>query len=281
MLAIIGGTGIYSLDQIKAKEVIHVDTPFGLPSSAIKMGRWGKHEVLFLSRHGSGHQLLPHEINYRANIFALKQAGATQLISLSAVGSLSRDINPGHLAIADQYFDWTRGRRHSTFFGDGIAAHVSTAQPVSLALTQWIASGARQCGVPVHTGVTYAGVEGPRLGTRAESLFLRQAGCHIVGMTNVPEAFLAREAQICYVSIGIVTDYDCWMEDPAMHVQATEIFSLYRTSLEKTLALLDHLMASDLPAEEKEIREALSHALLTADDEISPVQHAWLAELRK
>lgn len=281
MLAIIGGTGVYSLEEIEEKETLHVDTPFGSPSSPIKIGRWGKHEVLFLSRHGNRHQLLPHEINYRANIFALKRLGATQLISLSAVGSLSSDIEPGHLAIADQYFDWTRGRRHSTFFGDAIAAHVSTAQPASLGLIEWIEVGAKQCGVPVHARVTYAGIEGPRLGTRAESLFLRQAGCHIVGMTNVPEAFLAREAQICYASIGIVTDYDCWMEDPALHVQATEIFSLYRASIGKTLEFLNRLMDSDLPPEEKEIRTALSYALLTSEDAISPAQHAWLAELRK
>lgn len=281
MLAIIGGTGIYSLDQITEKETITVNTPFGAPSSPIKIGNWGKQEILFLSRHGKGHQLLPHEINYRANIFALKKLGATQLISLSAVGSLNRQIEPGHLAIAEQYFDWTRGKRQTTFFGNGIAAHISTAKPASLNLTEWIAAGAKQSGVTLHTKVTYAGVEGPRLGTRAESLFLQQAGCHIVGMTNVPEAFLAREAQICYASIGIVTDYDCWMEDESQHVQATEIFSLYKISIGKVINILNNLMNLDLPAEESEIRHALSYALLTPGEQIEPTQLSWLAELRK
>ncbi len=281
MLAIIGGTGIYSLEQIIEKETITVNTPFGTPSGAVKIGRWGQHEVLFLARHGSAHQLLPHEINYRANIYALKKLGATQLISLSAVGSLCQEIEPGHLAIADQYFDWTHGKRQATFFGNGIAAHISTAMPVSSNLVEWLKKGAMQSSIPVHTGITYAGVEGPRLGTRAESNFLRQAGCNILGMTNVPEAFLAREAQICYASIGIVTDYDCWMEDESQHVRATEIFTLYRNSISKTLNMLNDLMNTALPSEEDEIRNALNFALLTSEENINSAQRVWLAELRK
>ncbi len=281
MLAIIGGSGLYTLEGIQERDSVTVDTPFGSPSSPIKRGRWGKHDILFLSRHGVGHQFLPHEINYRANIFALKSLGATQVLSVSAVGSLAEEIEPGHLAVAGQYFDWTRGKRASTFFGQGVAAHVSTARPASSNMIAWAKAAAEHCGIPLHGHVTYAGVEGPRLGTRAESLFLQQAGCHIVGMTNVPEAFLAREAQICYASIGIVTDYDCWKEAPEAHVQAADIFSLYRQSLDKTLALLEQLVNSDLPQEEEEIRSALSHAIVTPESEIGPAQLAWLAELRK
>ena len=142
-------------------------------------------------------------MNYRANIFALKSAGATQLLGISAVGSLALRIAPGDLAMPSQYFDWTKGGRERTFFGNGVAAHVSTATPVSKNMVDWVAAQAALLGIPLHRDVTYACVEGPRLGTRAESLFLQRAGCDVVGMTNVPEVFLAREAQICYATIGI------------------------------------------------------------------------------
>lgn len=281
MLAIIGGTALSALDGLDVKQVCRPATPFGQPSSDILHGRLGKHDVLFLSRHGTHHQFLPHEVNYRANIYALKALGATQIVGISAVGSLSEPITPGTMAIPSQYFDWTRGRRASTFFGDGVAVHVSTANPVSDNLVQWIACHAARLGMALHTGVTYACVEGPRLGTRAESHFLRQAGCHLVGMTNVPEAFLAREAQICYATIGIATDYDCWMDDPAKHVQATEIFGLYRSSLARVQLLLQAMLADERPAEEADIRGALAYAMLTPDSALSDEQRAWISVLRR
>ncbi len=277
----IGGTGVYEMEGMEVLDTVTAETPFGAPSSPIVKGRIAGQEILFLARHGVQHQFLPHEVNYRANIFALKSLGATQIIGISAVGSLKEEIAPGDLAIPSQYFDWTKGKRAATFFGNGIAAHVSTAMPVSAQLTNWIAGHAQAMDIRLHTGVTYACVEGPRLGTRAESHFLRQAGCHIVGMTNVPEAFLAREAQICYATIGIATDYDCWMEDPAMHVQATEIFALYKQSLLKAQNLLASLLATPRPAEEPEIRQALAFALLTPDHAITPEQQAWLEVLRR
>ena len=281
MLAIIGGTGLYQLERLEVIDVTPVATPFGPPSAGVVRGVLAGQEVLFLSRHGAGHQLLPHEVNYRANIFALKSMGATQIIGISAVGSLSEPIAPGELAIPSQYFDWTRGRREHTFFGGGLAVHVSTANPVSDALTQWIAQRAAALDIKLHTGLTYACVEGPRLGTRAESHFLRQAGCHIIGMTNVPEVFLAREAQICYATIGIATDYDCWMDDPAKHVKATEIFGLYRSSLAKVQVLLDSLLAEPRPAEEPDSRTALQYAMLTPEDALSEQQRDLLAVLRR
>ena len=181
----------------------------------MRQGRLHDREILFLARHGAGHRLLPHEVNYRANVFALKRAGATQILGFSAVGSLVEAVAPGDLAMPSQYFDWTRGARERSFFGGGVAAHISTAIPVSENLVTWAAGAAKRLDITLHTGLTYACVEGPRLGTRAESHFMRGAGCHLVGMTNVPEAFLAREAQICYATVGIVTDYDCWMDDPS------------------------------------------------------------------
>lgn len=279
MLAILGGTGLYTLDEIDRHAVLEVETPFGKPSGKIIKGRWEKHEVLFLARHGDNHRLLPHEINYRANIYALKHCGATQVLGLSAVGSLAAAIKPGDFVLPDQYFDWTRGKRLHTFFGSGIAAHVSTARPVSSNLLDWVSAGASQNGLNIHQGVTYACVEGPRLGTKAESRFLQGAGCDVVGMTNVPEAFLAREAQICYASLGIVTDYDCWMENPDMHVKATEIFEQYGKSIAKARQLLSKLMCETLPIEETEIRKALSVSVLTPQEALLGEQGAWFEVL--
>ena len=281
MLAIIGGTGLYDLAGMDIEARIDAATPFGAASGAVVRGRVGGQQILFLARHGAGHRLLPHEVNYRANIFALKRAGATMLLGFSAVGSLAEQVAPGELVMPTQYFDWTRGSRERTFFGAGVAAHVSTATPVSTALVDAAAAAARTLGIPLHRDLTYACVEGPRLGTRAESHFLRQAGCHLVGMTNVPEAFLAREAQMAYATVGIVTDYDCWMEDPSRHVNVAGIFELYGKSLVKARMLLDHLLAGALPEPEPEIRTALRSAMLTPDDALTAEQRAWLAVLQR
>ena len=236
--------------------------------------------VLFLPRHGENHQFLPHEINYRANIFALKQLGARQIIGLSAVGSLREDIHPGEFAIPEQYFDFVKGNRERSFFGEGVAAHISTAVPVCSNLTNWISNKAAEMEINLHRGKTYACVDGPRLGTKAESHFLRLAGCDLVGMTNVPEVFLAREAQICYATIGIVTDYDCWLDDPSKHVTVAAIIARYGKSLEKAQALLLALLASDLPEMDEDYRKSLTGALLTPDAAIPENKRELLAILR-
>lgn len=281
MLAIIGGTGIYELPGMQIDERIEGTTPFGGPSGPISRGHLGSVPLMFLARHGSGHRHLPHEVNYRANIFALKRAGATMVLSFSAVGSLAEHIAPGDLAMPGQYFDWTRGRRANSFFGDGVAAHISSAEPVSRALVDAVASAAAGGGIRLHRDVTYACVEGPRLGTRAESFFLRQAGCHLVGMTNVPEVFLAREAQMAYATVAIVTDYDCWMDDPEHHATMEAILARYRDSVGQARSLLDALLARPLPAPESEIRTALAGAVMTADEALTPAQAQWLAVLRR
>lgn len=281
MLAIIGGTGIYELPGMTIEQEITLPTPFGNPSGAIVRGTLDGQPLLFLARHGAGHKLLPHEVNYRANIFALKRAGATQVLGFSAVGSLAEEIAPGHFAMPSQYFDWTRGRREQSFFGSGVAAHVSTARPVSANMIDWVASRATAMGMTLHRDVTYACVEGPRLGTRAESLFMRQAGCQLVGMTNVPEVFLAREAQLCYATVGIATDYDCWMDDPSKHVTVASIFALYAEAIERARELLGALLRTPLPAEEEEIRTALHYAVLTPDNVLTDNQRDWLAVLRR
>ncbi|HEV7913081.1 MAG TPA: S-methyl-5'-thioinosine phosphorylase [Albitalea sp.] len=281
MLAIIGGTGLYDLPGMTVDEQLATPTPFGAPSGRIARGHLAGRPLLFLARHGAGHRLLPHEVNYRANIYALKRAGATQILGFSAVGSLAEQIAPGEFAMPDQYFDWTRGDRRRSFFGDGVAAHVSTARPVSANLVDWVAAQAAASGIALHRGVTYACVEGPRLGTRAESLFMRQAGCHLVGMTNVPEVFLAREAQICYATVGIVTDYDCWREDPSQDVTVAAIFERYGASLAKARTLLEAVLKTPLPAEEPEIRTALQCALMTPDSALDDAQREWMAVLRR
>ena len=280
MLAIVGGTGVYDLQGLKVQERMEHSTPFGEPSGPIMRGELRGQTVLFLARHGDGHRLLPHEVNYRANVYALKRAGATMLLGFSAVGSLDEDVAPGELAMPEQYFDWTRGTRARTFFGNGVAAHVSTAEPVSRRLVDATSQAASRCGITLHRGLTYACVEGPRLGTRAESHFLRQAGCHLVGMTNVPEVFLAREAQMAYATIGIVTDYDCWMEDPSKHVSVSGIFELYGQSLLKARALLDELLSSALPEPETQIRQALATAMLTPPQALTAEQGEWMKVLQ-
>lgn len=281
MLAIIGGTGLYDLRGMSVEASLDATTPFGDASGEVLRGRLHGVPLLFLARHGRGHRLLPHEVNYRANVFALKRAGATMVLGFSAVGSLAQAIEPGHLAMPEQYFDWTRGVRERSFFGRGVAAHVSTAHPVSARLVDAVAAAARALGLTLHRGVTYACVEGPRLGTKAESLFLRQAGCHLVGMTNVPEAFLAREAQLGYATVGIVTDYDCWLDDPAQHASVAAIMALYGRSLESARRLLDAVVTAGLPEPETEIRGALAQALLTPDDALDDTQRAWLDVLRR
>ena len=281
MLAIIGGTGLYELPGLQIEQRLNEPTPFGTPSGPVLCGRSHGRCVLFLARHGAGHRLLPHEVNYRANVFALKRAGATHVLGVSAVGSLDERIAPGHIALPSQYFDWTRGARRSSFFGDGVAAHVSTAQPVSAAMVDWIAATAAPLELTLHRDVAYACVEGPRLGTRAESLFLRQAGCQLVGMTNVPEAFLAREAQLAYATIGIVTDYDCWMDDPAHHATVSAIFELYARSLGRVATLLQALLALPLPEREPHIGTALNQALMTPVETLSVAQREWLAVLSR
>ena len=281
MLAIIGGTGLYALPGLKIVSSEHQSTPFGEPSGELVRGTLNGHELLFLARHGKSHRLLPHEINYRANIFALKRAGATMVLGFSAMGSLDIRFAPGDLVMPSQYMDFTRGRREQTFFGGGVAAHVSTARPVSQALVQAVQAAAALANQTIHTGLTYACVEGPRLGTQAESHFMRAANCHLVGMTNVPEVFLAREAQMAYATIGMVTDYDCWLEDPSQHVLASAIFELYGKTLGRAKQLLDTLLRQPLPVPETDIRQALTHALLCDPSTLSSEQLAWLKVLQR
>ncbi|MEM9332682.1 MAG: S-methyl-5'-thioadenosine phosphorylase [Pseudomonadota bacterium] len=280
MLAIVGGTGLYHIEGLELVSENEVDTPFGKPSAPIKTMKLGDREILFLPRHGGGHSFLPHEINYRANIFALKKAGARMVLGFSAVGSLREEIAPGDFSIPDQYLDLTKGKRDYTFFGNGIAAHVSTAVPTCPDLSGWVKQVARENAIKLHMNKTYACVEGPRLGTKAESFFMRGAGCDLVGMTNIPEVFLAREAQLSYATVCIATDYDCWLEDPEQHVTVQAVIERFGASLERAKELLMALLQSALPVVDESYRQSLKMALLTPESALNADQKAMLDVLR-
>ena len=219
-VGVLGGSGLYEMDGLEDVRWVKVKTPFGDPSDAYCVGRLGRKTVIFLARHGRGHRVTPSDINYRANIYGLKSLGATAIISVSAVGSMKEDIHPLDIVIPDQFFDHTK-RRASSFFGEGIVAHVGMADPVCRDLADVLETGARESGARVHRGGTYICIEGPQFSTRGESNVYRRWGMSVIGMTNMPEAKLAREAELCYATMALATDYDVWHEEhDAVSVEA-------------------------------------------------------------
>jgi 5'-methylthioadenosine phosphorylase len=212
VVGVIGGSGLYEIEGLTEVEEVIIETPYGAPSDAFITGTLNGVKMVFLPRHGRGHRLLPSEVNYRANIFGMKKLGVSRIISVSAVGSMKEHIVPGHIVIPDQFFDRTQGRRASTFFGQGIVGHVQFADPICADLASILEKSAREVGATVHAGGTYICIEGPNFSTRAESQIYRSWGVDIIGMTNIPEARLAREAEICYATVALATDYDCWHE---------------------------------------------------------------------
>jgi 5'-methylthioadenosine phosphorylase len=210
-IGVIGGSGLYEIEGLTDVEEVAVDTPFGEPSDRFVTGRLGEVKLVFLPRHGRGHKILPSDINYRANVFAMKKLGVEWLISISAVGSMREDIEPGHMVIIDQFFDRT-SKRASSFFGDGIVGHVEFAEPICSELADVLYDAAVAAGATVHKGGTYICIEGPQFSTKAESNIYRKWGVDVIGMTNIPEAKLAREAELCYATVALSTDYDCWRE---------------------------------------------------------------------
>lgn len=281
MLAIIGGTGLYGAEGLEEAGQADAETPFGRASAAPRKGRWHGAEILFLPRHGERHELLPHDINYRANIFALKQAGATSALSVSACGSLNDAIAPGDLVLPSQFIDATKGRREASFFGGGVAGHISSADPVCAALEGDVAAAASRAGVSVHRGKTYVCVEGPRLGTRAESRYFKAIGGDIIGMTNVPEAFLAREAQIAYATLGICTDKDCPPASPDPSAYMRDLFAAYKKTQKTALAVIQEMLSRPLSEPSPYARRALEAAVLTAPEAMTAAQRAMLAVLRR
>lgn len=215
VIGVIGGSGLYDIEGLTDVREDKLSTPFGDPSDAYIVGTLGEATMVFLPRHGRGHRFLPSEVNYRANIFGMKMLGVEQIISVSAVGSMKEEIVPGHIVIPDQFFDRTQGKRASTFFGEGIVGHIQFADPVCADLVPLLTGAARDVGVTVHSGGTYLCIEGPNFSTRAESQVFRSWGVDVIGMTNLPEARLAREAEICYGTVALATDYDCWHDGHA------------------------------------------------------------------
>ena len=213
-IGVIGGSGLYDMEALRILEERTVETPFGSPSGPYVIGELEGRRVAFLARHGKGHRLLPTELDYRANIFGFKLLGVERILAVGAVGSLKEAYPPGHVVVPDQFIDRTR-HRADTFFGDGLVVHVSLADPVCPELTRRFGEAAEEAGAEVHRGGTYVCMEGPQFSTRAESFLYRSWGADVIGMTNLQEARLAREAEICYATLAMVTDYDCWREEEA------------------------------------------------------------------
>jgi len=278
VVGIVGGSGLYDMEGLVDRAEHWVTTPFGDPSDAILAGTIGETRFLFLPRHGRGHRLAPHEINYRANILALKQLGATQIISISAVGSLQERIRPGDVVLVDQFIDRTRSRPSTFFEGVGVVAHVEFADPIDAALQDALYRAAIEVGARVHRGGTYVCIEGPQFSTRAESELYRSWGATVVGMTNLPEARLAREAELPYATIALVTDDDAWKREEAA-VSVDAVLAVLKKNVGMAQAIL-RAVASRLPdPEHSPASRALERALMTAPDRIAPGAREKLAPL--
>lgn len=278
-LAVLGGSGFYEMPGLRGVEELRLDTPYGAPSDVVRAGELEGRRVAFLARHGPGHRLLPAELPQRANLWALKALGARRVLAVSAVGSLREDYRPRHLAVPDQLIDRTRGGRPATFFGDGVVAHVAFADPFCAELRADALAAARMAGATVHDGGAYVAVEGPAFGTRAESELHRAWGAALVGMTALPEARLAREAELCYAMLAAVTDYDAWRPGEEA-VDAAAVFETLRENVERCRRAV-RLLAAMLDAAEPSCpcARALDAALVTPPAAIAPAARERLAPI--
>ncbi len=267
-IGIIGGSGLYNIEGLKEQQWIAVETPWGEPSDEILCGRIGDVRVRFLPRHGRGHPVSPSEVNARANIDALKRAGCTDILAISAVGSLREELPPGHFVVVDQFIDQTKGRP-STYYGSGFVTHVSMADPVCERLSQMAADAITEAKGKFTAGATYLAMEGPQFSTRAESRMYREWGADVIGMTAMPEAKLAREAELPYALVGMVTDYDCWREGEAVDVAqvVTQMQANGDLAREMIVRLINALPDGRKPSP---IDTALDDAVITAPDEHDP-----------
>lgn len=271
VIGFIGGSGVYDLEGLRHQRWVRVDSPFGDPSDELLFGDLDGQPLVFLPRHGRGHRIPPSAINYRANIDAMKRAGVTDLVSVSAVGSLREELRPGAFVIIDQFIDRTFARTKS-FFGPGLVAHVSMAHPVCQRLGDHLEAAARAAGIEAVRGGTYLAMEGPQFSTLAESRLYRSWGCDVIGMTNMPEAKLAREAELCYATVAMVTDYDCWHPEHD-HVTVDAIVRVLLANADRARSLAGQVAArlgSDPQAAACPCRRALEHALITAPGQRDP-----------
>lgn len=271
IVGIIGGSGVYDIDGLVNKRWVAVHSPFGAPSDELLFGELNGQKLVFLPRHGRGHKIPPSEINFRANIDVLKRAGVTDVISVSAVGSLREHLKPGMFVIVDQFIDRTFARNKS-FFGTGMVAHVSMARPVCSRLCDHLESAGKDAGITILRSGTYVVMEGPQFSSLAESELYRAWGCDVIGMTNMPEAKLAREAEMCYATVAMVTDYDCWHPDHD-DVTVEQIVSVLLDNADKARSLVKYVapkLSVDAKARGCSCRTALEHALITAPQARDP-----------
>ena len=267
ILGVIGGSGVYEIDGLKNKQWKKVNSSFGEPSDELLFGELNGHQMVFLPRHGRGHVIPPSEVNYRANIDALKRSGVSEILSVSAVGSLREDLKPGMFVIVDQFIDRTIARKKS-FFGQGLVAHVSMANPVCHRLGNHVESSAKDIGINVVRGGTYLAMEGPQFSSIAESELYRSWGCDVVGMTNMPEAKLAKEAEMCYVSVAMVTDYDCWHTEHD-NVSVDAMIKVLMANAENAKSLVENassVIVSDESSNQCDCKFSLENAIITAPD---------------
>ncbi len=271
VLGFFGGSGVYSMDALESPERLEIETPWGKPSDALVKGKLGGVDVVFLARHGAGHKLPPSQVNYRANVDAIKRAGVTDLISVSACGSFREELSPGTFVIVDQFIDRTSAREKS-FFGPGFVAHVSMADPVCPALADALDDSCKAIDVPHNKGGTYICIDGPQFSSRAESNLYRSWGCDVIGMTNMPEAKLAREAELPYASVAMVTDYDCWRVEDGP-VEVGRILETLKQNTVNAARLIAHLTARLGPtrtASPLGIETALDMAVITPPEARDP-----------
>ncbi|WP_321371922.1 S-methyl-5'-thioadenosine phosphorylase [uncultured Desulfuromusa sp.] len=268
VIGVIGGSGLYEIEGLTDVREVKLKTPFGDPSDVYVVGTLGSVQMVFLPRHGRGHRLLPSEVNYRANIYGMKTLGVEYIISVSAVGSMKENIVPGDIVVPDQFIDRTQGKRTSTFFGNGVVGHVQFADPVCSDLSSKLVDAARKVGATVHQGGTYICIEGPNFSTRAESNLYRSWGVDVIGMTNLPESRLAREAEICYGTVALATDYDCW-HDGHDDVSVDAVIAIIQQNVATAKEIIRH--AADMIAVQSSLRscacaDALKFAIMTNRD---------------
>ncbi|MBJ6749727.1 S-methyl-5'-thioadenosine phosphorylase [Geomonas anaerohicana] len=270
VIGVIGGSGLYEMEGMTGVTQVTVDTPFGRPSDEYVTGTLDGVQMVFLPRHGKGHRFTPSEVNYRANVYGMKKLGVTRIISVSAVGSLKEEIVPGHIVVPDQFIDRTRGFRKDTFFGNGIVGHVQFADPVCGELSDILYRAAGEVGATVHKGGCYVCMEGPAFSTRAESHMYRSFGASIIGMTNLTEAKLAREAEICYGVIALSTDYDCWHESHD-DVSVEAIIEIIKNNVATAKKIIRQAVAQVAAGRGCACGEALKYAVIS-DTSVIPVE---------
>lgn len=274
-IGVIGGSGVYKLEGFNIVAEHEISTPFGAPSDKIFEADYQGKKFYFLPRHGRSHTFLPHEVNYRANIFALKKLGVDVIVSVSAVGSLKESHNPTTFVLPDQFIDWTKGKRERTFFGNGIVAHVSTAEPICKELQSRLAKFCDSLDLKYHKGGSYICIEGPQFSSKAESAIYRSFGADVIGMTNVPEAYLAKEAGMSYATVAMVTDYDCWKEE---HCTVEEIMKVMHQNNAAAQKLLLKVLP-DLYENPINVIKENAGGIMTPKEVMTEEQKKWIEVL--